>query len=181
MTVPAALRFTYEDYLRLPEDRRYEIIGGDLFRIPAPTPYHQHVKLRLAAALLEHVSKTGAGEVLDAPCDVVLSATDVVQPDILYVGQDRLSIIGDENVSGAPELVVEVLSPSTAERDRTTKAKIYSRAGVQELWLVDPLAKTVKILRNSPRGFRSVATYGEAETLASSLLPGLEVRLAGIF
>ncbi len=181
MGVPESLRFTYEDYLLTPEDRRYELLDGDLLLTPAPTPYHQRVAGHLFAALLEFVRSRSLGEVIVAPCDVVLSRFDVVQPDILFVRADRLSIVGEKNVQGAPDLVVEVLSPSTEERDREMKAKLYARSGVRELWIVDPTAKTVELYAGSGGAFRRDALFAVADTVTSPLLPGLEIPLARVF
>lgn len=181
MSVPAALRFTYQDYLLLPEDRRYEILDGDLFRTPAPTPYHQRVSRNIEVMLDSYVRSHGLGEVLDAPCDVVLSATDVVQPDILFIVTDRLSIIGEKYISQAPDLVVEILSPATAERDRSLKTKLYARFGVRELWIADPEAKTIEVLVNTREGFRRDALFGRGQVLRSPLLPGLEISINQVF
>src|SRR5689334_14366924 len=113
MSVPAALKFTYEDYCLLPEDRRYEVIDGELFLTPAPTTFHQAVKGRIKRVLDELVDDAGLGIVLDAPTDVVLSQYDVVQPDILVISNERRAVLTQKNIAGAPDLVVEVLSPST--------------------------------------------------------------------
>ena len=123
MSVPAALKFTYEDYALLPEDRRYEVIDGELFVTPAPTTLHQLAKRRLVRILEDFSEATGTGSILDAPYDVVLSKHDVVQPDALLVTTARKPIIGEKNIQGAPDLVVEVLSPSTETRDRRAKAE----------------------------------------------------------
>ena len=131
MSVPQSLRFTYEDYVLLPEDRRHEVIDGELYLTPAPTPYHQLVKQRIERLLLEHVEGRALGQILDAPCDVVLSRFDVLQPDIFFVSSSRLAIIGEKFITGAPDLVVEVLSPGTRRRDRISKAKRYARFGVR--------------------------------------------------
>jgi len=126
MSPPASLRFTYEDYLLLPEDRRYEIIDGDLLMTPAPGIPHQRLVGRLYRHLDDHVRSRKLGEVLMAPFDVVLSPTDVVQPDLLFVAAGRASIIGEKFISAAPDLVVEILSPSTEDRDRTVKTIRHS-------------------------------------------------------
>ncbi len=182
MSVPAALRFTYQDYLLLPEDRRYEILDGDLFRTPAPTPYHQRVSRNIEVMLDSYVRSHGLGEVLDAPCDVVLSATDVVQPDILFIVTDRLSIIGEKYISQAPDLVVEILSPATAERDRSLKTKLYARFGVRELWIADPEAKTIEVLVNTREGFRRETLFTSGQVLRSTLLfPRLEISIDQVF
>lgn len=181
MTVAPALRFTYEDYLLLPEDRRYEILDGDLFMTPAPTPYHQVVSRNLGVLLLQHARLQGLGEVLFAPCDVVLSKIDVLQPDILFVAAERLSIIGEKYIAGPPDLVVEVLSPATSDRDTGLKAKIYARFGVKELWIVDPETKTVAVSINSEEGFRQWGLFRRGETLRSPLLPDLAIPIDDIF
>ena len=181
MSITKTRAFTYEDYLLLPEDRRYEIIDGDLFMTPSPTTYHQRILRQLERALGEHVESRRLGEVLFTPCDVVLSETDIVQPDILFVSQERASIIGEKNISSAPDLVVEVLSPGTAQRDQTLKAKTYQRYGVRELWIVSPEARTVEVFVNSDSGFRREAIYGYGDALRSPLLPGLEIPLDRVF
>jgi Uma2 family endonuclease len=181
MTVPAALRFTYEDYALLPEDRRYEVVDGELFVTPAPTPFHQTVAQRLEEVLGAYLRDHLFGVMLHAPCDVVLSPYDVLQPDILVVSRERRSIIGDKYVGPAPDLVVEVLSPSTESRDRIAKAKRYATFGVREMWLVDPAAKTIEVLVNAGEGFRHEGLYGEADTVYSVVLNDLAFAAAPVF
>ncbi|MGH9369240.1 MAG: Uma2 family endonuclease [Thermoanaerobaculia bacterium] len=181
MSFPEALKFTYEDYLATPDDRRYELIDGDLLLTPAPTPYHQQVLANLEDALRHFVHGQGLGRVFLAPCDIVLSRYDVVQPDIFFIRSDRLSIVTEKNISGAPDLAVEVLSPSTEERDRDRKTKLYARAGVRELWIADPAAKSIEVFVLSEGGFRREALYAGAEVLRSPLLPGLEIPPSRIF
>jgi len=181
MSVPESLRFTYEDYLLLPEDRRYEIVAGELFLTPAPTPYHQTVAMRLGFLLHAFVERENLGQVFIAPCDVVLSRFDVLQPDIFFIAAGRLSIIGEKYISDAPDLVVEVLSPSTADRDQVAKAKQYARFGVAEMWIVDSDAHAVEVFRNSPESFRREAVYSATDVLRSPAAPGLELRLDRVF
>jgi len=181
MGVPESLRFTYEDYLLTSDDRRYELVDGDLFLTPAPTPNHQQIAGELFARLREFVEGQRLGRVVIAPCDVVLSRYDVVQPDVFFVRAERLSIIGEKNIQGAPDLVIEVLSPSTEERDRQMKAKLYARSGVRELWIVDPAAKTIELYAGSGAAFRRVALFTIADTVRSAVLPGLEISLALVF
>ncbi len=181
MPRPAALRFTYQDYLLLPEDKRYEIIDGDLFMTPAPSTSHQRISQNLEFFLERYVREHGAGQILHAPCDVVLSETDVVQPDILFVARDRLGIIEEKYVSAAPNLVIEILSQDSAMRDRTIKAKLYARAGVWELWIVDPAKKTIEILRNNREEFERQALFRASDVLVSPTFAGLEIPLAEIF
>ncbi len=181
MSVPAALKFTYEDYCLLPEDRRYEVIDGEPFVTPAPTTMHQVVKKRLVRLLDDHVESGQLGIVLDAPYDVVLSEYDVLQPDILFVSAARRPIVGPKYAGPAPDLVVEVLSPSTEDRDRVVKAKRYATFGVREMWLVDPEAKTIEVLVNTEEGFTREALYVEADIVRSVILTGLEFPARPLF
>lgn len=181
MSVPAALKFTYEDYCLLPEDRYYEVIDGEPFLTPAPTPDHQDVVLELVRILADFVQTHSLGRVVLSPCDVVLSQFDILQPDIFFIEAEREAIVGKKYTAGAPDLVIEVLSASTETRDRVAKAKRYATFGVREMWLVDPAAKTIEVLVNSKEGFRRQALYGEAETVRSVVLPGFEFSAARVF
>jgi Uma2 family endonuclease len=175
---PAAVRFTYADYQNLPEESRYEILDGDLIMSPSPTKEHQQVVLRLVRALAAYVESNNLGEVFVAPYDVVLSETDVVQPDILFISKQRASIATKKAVMGAPDLVIEVLSPGTSERDRTVKAKLYARAGVKELWLVDPETRAIQVLKNGPQGFEPQES---GTTATSEVVSGFNVAAEQIF
>jgi Uma2 family endonuclease len=181
MSAPGSLRFTYEDYVRLPDERRYEVIDGELYLTPAPTPYHQLVGKRIGFLLDTYVQSGGLGEVFLAPCDLVLSKFDVLQPDVFFIAEERRSIIGEKYISEAPDLVVEVLSPSTADRDRVKKAARYAKFGVKEMWIADPAAKTIEVYVASEGEFRRDREYVEPDVLRSPLLPGLEIPLARVF
>ncbi len=130
---------TYEDLCQTPDDfNRYEIIGGELIVAPSPISKHQRVSSRLQRWFGNFVTDRDLGEIIAAPCDVKLDQHDIVQPDLLFIARERLHIIGDKYIDGAPDLLVEVLSPTTRRRDRTRKADLYARAGVREYWLADP-------------------------------------------
>ena len=177
-----AVKFTYEDYQHTPEDKRYELLDGELIMVPAPNLKHQRIGIRLGALLHGFVQKRGLGEVFPAPCDVVLSNTDVVQPDLLFVSNERAHLLlGGASVLGAPDLVVEILSPSTAGRDRTLKRALYAKYGVKEYWLVDSDARTVTVLLLDEGTFEVEAIYGEGQTMTSSTLTGFSVGLDEIF
>jgi Uma2 family endonuclease len=177
----ANVRFTHHDYLLLPEDKRYEILDGELYVVAAPNIRHQSVSLDLKVALIQHIKEMGLGKILDAPCDVILSEENVVQPDILFVRKERLGIIGDMNIHGAPDLVVEILSAGTRTKDLEIKRKIYLGFGVQEYWIVDPDAATMEVLVWSEAGYVSAGVYGKSERLSSPLLPELNLPLTEIF
>lgn len=175
--------FTVRDYKALPESetKRYELLGGELVVVPSPTWRHQDVSARLEFHLKAFVDERNLGYVVDAPLDVVLSDEDVVQPDILFISQERASIIREDGVYGAPDLVIEILSPTTAERDRTLKKTLYARHGVKEYWIVDPEGNTVEVLTLKERGYERVAFYHAEDALRSPLLVGLEIPLSKVF
>lgn len=140
-------RITWQDVQAMPEDgKRYEAIGGDLYVTAAPSRHHQWVVLRLAAEFDRLLVQTGHGEVYPAPFGVEFPETEEgVQPDFIFVSRDRLHIVGEDWVRGAPDLVVEILSPSTAARDRGIKLKLYRAQGVAEYWIVDPDARSAEV------------------------------------
>ena len=181
-TAQPAFKFTYEDYRTAPPDKRYELLDGELILTPAPNLKHQRLQFRLGSRLGRFIEEHALGEFFFAPCDVVLSNTDVVQPDLLFVSRERRHLLsGGDNVRGAPDLVVEILSPTTADRDRGYKRTLYAKHGVKEYWLVDPAAETVWIhtLRNGSLALAH--TFDREQTLRSPLLAGFELDLDDIF
>ena len=129
---------TYADYAAMPDDgRRYELHEGSLVMTPAPGTSHQRVLRDLLGILHRHVSTHGLGIVLPSPVDCILSDTNVVQPDLIFVSRDRATIVTERAIEGSPSLVVEIVSPSSRATDRTTKAAIYARHGVPHYWIVD--------------------------------------------
>ena len=182
MTIPKPIiKFTYEDYLNTPEDKRYELLDGDLVTIPVPGERHQSISILLGSKLFQFVSENSLGRIYLAPFDVVLSDVDVVQPDLLFVSNERNHIITPANIQGAPDLVVEILSPSTAERDKTFKRALYANHGVNEYWMVDTTAKDITILLLGERGYEVVGTYSEEETLTSPTLQGFTLNIGDLF
>ena len=183
MAIPnPTVKFTYEDYLNAPEDKRYELLDGELVPISTPGERHQSISTLLGSKLVQFAYENSLGRVYHAPFDVVLSDVDVVQPDLLFVSNERSHIITPANIQGAPDLVVEILSPSTAERDRTFKRTHYMPDhGVSEYWIVDTTAKDITVLLLSERGYEVVDTYGEGETLTSPTLQGFALNIGDIF
>ncbi len=177
-----AVKLTYADYRQTPDDERYELLDGDLIMTPAPNTGHQTAVSDLSALLNQFVKIQRLGRVLVAPFDVVLSDVDVVQPDILFISNERVErFLDDENLKGPPDLAVEVLSPSTAQRDRSFKRALYARHGVKEYWIVDPDAKTVSVLLLDDDRFRTVRIYAESETVESIILDGFQFDADAIF
>ena len=181
VTAQPAIKRTYADYCRTPDGERYELLDGELIVAPAPNSAHQRVDAKLGWRLAQFVEERDLGEVFFAPYDVVLSETDVVQPDLLFISNERAYIITPANARGAPDLVVEIISPSTAERDRSLKRALYARYSVSEYWLVDPDTRTVTVLLLDDGAFVEIARYGAGQTLTSPTLAGFTVNLDDIF
>lgn len=178
----ARRKLTYEDYVLLPEDgQRHEIIDGEHYVSPAPTPKHQRVLMRLSSRLHVFTEENRLGEVFPAPTDILLSRHDILQPDILFISNERARIVTDKNVQGAPDLVVEILSESTRKLDERIKLARYELLGVNEYWIVDPLADRVHIFRPEGEAFRKVAELTDGDVLTTPLLPGLEISLRYLF
>lgn len=173
--------FTYADYLLTPDDVRYELIDGELIMAPAPIPLHQRIVTRFSNRLGPFIEKNGLGELFTAPIDVYLSATNLVQPDLLFIAAARAGIITETNIQGAPDLVIEVASPRTQEYDLTVKRELYERFGVLEYWVAFPRRQAVDALRRENGRFAAPAHYRRSDTLATPLLPGLRIDLRGVF
>ena len=173
-------RWTYADYCRIPADRnRHEIIDGRHFVNPAPSPYHQFVSVRLCHQLVTLVMDRDRGFVLSAPLDVHLGPGTLVQPDLVVLRPENRSIIGDKKLTGVPDLLIEILSPSNVRYDRRTKRDRYERAGVREFWLVDPDAHLVEqlILRRGGYAAPIICT----ERIRPSIFRGIAIDLRRVW
>ena len=167
---------TYQDYLELPNDgRRYEIVDGELTVTPAPGRRHQGALVRLASELHGHVSALRLGKIYVAPFDVILAETAIVQPDIIFVANDRQSILSDRGVEGAPTLVIEILSSSTARSDRGAKRQLYARYGVPWYWLVDPDRRAIEMYRHAGDAFEEAGSMLGEELVDRPPFLGLRV------
>ncbi len=175
-------KFTIQDYLNLPDDGKlYQLIEGELVMSPSPTPLHQLISSNLEAILREFVKSRRLGQVFHAPLDVVLSKHNVFQPDILFISRDRLSIITEQNIQGAPDLVIEILSPGSFYYDWLDKKAVYERYGVKEYWLVDPLKHWVEVYALREGQFHLHQKCEQSGNLTSALLPEFSVSLSAIF
>jgi len=173
---------TYDDYALLPQDRnRYEILDGELYVTPSPSYGHQLAVYRLATFLGSHVEAKGLGQVLFAPLDVLLAETNIVQPDILFLSRGKIPPGKAKNIQVAPDLVVEVLSESTAEQDRLHKKRIYARHGVPHYWIVDPENRTLEVFELAGAEYRPAGSLAGEALAASSLFPGLAIPLARLW
>jgi Uma2 family endonuclease len=186
MATPAyKLRYTYDDYLLFPEDgMRHEIIGGEHYVTAAPSRKHQIAVGNLHRILATFIYERRLGRLYPGPLAVVLSNEDVVEPDLLFISQERSAIEQDRGAFGAPDLVIEVLSPFTRRTDENLKRRLYEASGVREYWIVDPLQETVEVHLPAESGEYRVAaelSAGAGDVLATPLLPGLAVPLERIF
>jgi Uma2 family endonuclease len=182
----APSRFTYDDLLVFEGDGlRHELIDGEHYVTPAPTPGHQRLVGRLFASFVFYLREhPEAGEAFLSPIDVFFSQFDVVEPDLLFVAADQQEIVTDKYVRGAPAIVVEILSPGTRTRDETIKYRLFERVGVREYWLVDPDFNRVTVHRRAPDDTlprTAVLTAAAGDTLVTPLLPGLAIPLSDLF
>ncbi len=181
-TPPQQGQWTFKDYLHLPDDTfRYEVIDGDLFMTPAPRPQHQKVLGQLFRCLADHVEAGPGGEVLIAPCDLILpERATPVQPDLLYVSEPRRRIVGPERVEGVPDLIAEVLSPRHEAHDRITKYKLYAETGVREYWIVDPEQRQMEIYVLRGNAYAPLGAFRPGERTRSEVLPNFSVDAGDI-
>jgi len=180
-TITEKKKYTYEDYLKTPDDERYELIEGELLMTPSPIPKHQRISRELEFEMMKFVKANDLGEIFYAPCDVYLDNENVVQPDILFISKERLNIIGEKNIQGAPDLVIEIISESTAYRDLVQKKKLYGKFGVKEYWIVIPGEELVEVYILKDNTFMFHKTYGKGDTVESPYLKKLKIELKDIF
>lgn len=177
-------KLTYDDLLRLPDDDlRHELIDGAHYVTPAPVTKHQRISRELLHLLVQFLKEHPLGEVFAAPFDVVLSTYDVVEPDLVYLSNERGPLLTEQNLQGPPDLVVEILSPGTSRRDLGLKRDLYQRAGVLEYWIVDPDRDEVTVDRRIDERFGApeALSKASADVVTTPLLPGLTIPLVRIF
>ena len=182
---PSGLKLTYDDFVQFPDDgMRHELIDGEHYVTPAPKYRHQIILGNLYLLIASWLEDHPVGRVILSPFDVLISDFDVVEPDLLYLSNERAAtVITEKYAQGIPELVVEIASPSTRRRDEGIKLSLYERAGVTEYWIVDPEVDRVRVYRRDGDTFgRAIELSREhGEVLTTPLLPGLEMPLARIF
>ncbi|RJQ24722.1 MAG: Uma2 family endonuclease [Peptococcaceae bacterium] len=179
--IPQKEVYTYADYALLPEGAPYQLIGGKLVMTPAPTTYHQIISMRLEVKLANFVAEKDLGIILYAPVDVYFEEKETYQPDIVFIARDRLHIIEPAKIKGAPDLVVEILSPSTGYYDLKKKARTYARHGVKEYWVVDPEDKSIEVYMGEEGKFVLNQRVEEEGKIESIIIDGLEMETKEIF
>ncbi len=172
---------TIKDYKLLPEGSPYQLIEGELIMTPAPSPLHQLISGNLYERIRSFTKEKGMGVVFYSPIDIYLDEENVYQPDIVFVSKEKNEMIKEDGVHGAPDLIIEILSPSTAYYDMRKKFRVYERSGVKEYWIVDPEMNSVEIYLNKNGHFLLHSRGEEKGEAESSLIEGLKIMLDDIF
>ena len=185
MKADRAVKLTYDDFVLFPDDgKRHELIDGEHYVTPSPNTRHQQISGNLYLLVRAWLEEHSVGQVFYAPYDVVFTQFDIVEPDLVYLSNERAAqVITAQHARGVPELVIEIGSPSTRKRDETIKRRLYERAGVSEYWVVDPEIDVIRVYRRGDAGFGRPAELSRdaGDVLTTSLLPGLELPLVRIF
>ena len=174
-------KLTYDDYVAMPEGERYELINGVLIMVASPNRDHQSIQVELGFRVVTIVKENDLGSVFNPPFDVVFSMEEVVQPDLVFVSKEREDIITPANIQGAPDLVVEILSPSSTTRDWRDKFDMYERHGVREYWIIDPDSRTAWLFAFQDGAFSEAGRYGAEDALESPVLGGASIDLSEVF
>jgi Uma2 family endonuclease len=179
------VKLTYDDFVHFPDDgKRHELIDGEHYVTPSPSTRHQRISRNLLLLIGRWLEDHPIGEVFYAPYDVVFSEFDVVEPDLLYLSNERAAqVLTPMHAKGVPELVIEIGSKGTRKRDETIKRRLYERAGVSEYWIVDPANDAIRVYRreNDRFGLPLELSRESGDVLTTPLLPGLALPLARVF
>lgn len=174
--------WTYEAYAALPDDGlRYEVVQGVLVMTPAPEPEHQRINKKIAFCLYQEIDAKGKGEVFYAPIDVELSKQNVFQPDVLVILSEHLARIHKKRIVGAPDLAVEIVSPSSILNDRSIKRMAYEQFGIPEYWLVDPEEKSIEVFVLENGAYVSLGLFVGEQRVISRIVPELTVSVSHFF
>jgi Uma2 family endonuclease len=164
------------------DDNYYEIIDGEMIRKSAPTPMHQRISRKVMVIIDRFISEKKTGEIFQSPIDVYLDEYNKPQPDLVFVSESKKAIITNDGIVGVPDLIIEIISPTSIIRDRIKKKALYEKMSVPEFWLIDPQYAAIEIytLQNNRYELLSAATTLEGE-LKSSIFEGLAINLKDIF
>jgi Uma2 family endonuclease len=174
--------YTYKDYSDLPEGAPYQLIGGDLIISPAPNKYHQTILKRLTYFLYDYAEvRNEIGEVFVSPVDVFFDEKNSFQPDIIFLLKQNINIFKEDKVIGAPDIIIEILSPSNAYYDLKYKKNIYEKYGVKEYWIVDPIEMNIEIFENLDGRFVLINRIEKTGILKSKIIKDLEIDLNKVF
>ena len=181
--IPQPKMLTYDDYVRLtpPDSGNYELHNGKIIYIATPIPQQQIFSDNLTTNLTVYLRKNKKGRVISAPMDTVFTPYDTLQPDILFLGTDRLHLIGNKKIEGAPDLVVEILSPSNSAKEMGYKKLVYEMSNVREYWVVNLVKKTLTQYENVEGEFMMRRVFQEKDTLTSLVIEGFETKMSDLF
>ena len=179
--LPAKDIYTAEDYFKLPQGAPYQLIGGKLIMNPSPVPYHQEISRKLSRNIGRFIEENGLGTLYYAPLDVIFGEQEVYQPDIIFISNDNAIIIGEKNIKGAPDMVIEILSPETAYYDMREKFKVFEQSGVKEYWIVDPGLKKIEVYENVEKRYKIFSEAEKEGAVISKIMDGLSIPLIDIF
>ena len=181
--IPKQKMLTYDDYVRLtpPDSGNYELHNGQIIYMPSPIPLHQIVSDNLSANLIVYLRKHKLGRIISAPMDVVFNPIDTFQPDILFLSNERLSLIGDKKIEGAPDLVVEILSPSNNQKEMGYKKVIYEMSNVKEYWIINLKKQILTQYENIEGEFLIHRVFEKKDTLTSLTINGFEMPMNELF
>ena len=174
-------RITYNDYVMIDDDNRYEVFHGELRMVPAPSTDHQFISRDLEFLVWNFVNKRGLGEVLYAPVDVVFDDEEVYQPDLVFIKRDRQGIIKRDAIHGVPDLIMEIVSPSSVFYDTVEKKEIYRKYGVSEYWLVFPDEKAIEVFVLENGEYQEFCRFKKNGCVTSKILEGLKIYAKDIF
>jgi Uma2 family endonuclease len=176
------VKFTYQDLLTAPDDgNRYEIFEGELIVTPSPIVKHQIVSANLFGLLYNYIKSNNLGTLLAAPMDVYFNEETVVEPDLLFVSNKRSHILEERRINGAPDLIIEILSPGTAERDRGFKFRHYEKESVQEYWIADPEEETLEIFVLQENSFTLFEKFSNNDVVSPPLFSELSFNLSDLW
>ncbi len=169
--------WSYEEYYNILDDKSYEVISGELIMVPAPDLEHQRISRKLEIKLSLHIEKNNWGEIFDAPIDVILDNQNVVQPDIVFVSKENSKMLEKRGIFGSPDMIVEIISPSSVKRDRYDKFIVYETFKIKEYWLIDPANKTIEIFILENDKYRLFCFAGTDEKAISNLIQNFEINV----
>ena len=182
MRAGATEQFTVADYRAMPEGPPYcQLVEGELILAPSPGSFHQDIAFNIAFLLRQHVVQHRLGKVCIAPLDVYLSETNVFQPDVLFLSNASLPLLQADGVHGAPDLVIEIVSPSNGPLEKKRKRPVYAQCGVKELWLIDPVLEQIHRYDFTVDAAKPVRIVDSEENFETPLLPGLVVSAVEVF
>jgi len=174
-------KLTYSDYAAVDDGYRYELINGELIMVPGPSSFHQRINKKLLLILDEFIESNSLGELFIPPMDVVLDDNNTFQPDIFIILHENISKIKENAIYGAPDFVVEIISPSSVINDRHKKKELYEKFGVKEYWIVDIKNETVEVFQNNNFHFELFSYVYQKGKILSNLFPELDITIESIF